>query len=170
MFERSGGHAEMQLPSLDSMLLGGRKMQRHVRRSDLIDHLDDWWRDTEISPSRSAHRSGWGGEDLDSAIDWMQSRLNDLPILVLAPSSSIGDGISSQSDLIGFLARYLHNLTGVRAEALLGATRSSSSAASHTRGPRLPFISLTASINEHPAIGSECLPAVAGRSVPSTCP
>ena len=118
----------MQLLGLGSMLPGERKMQRHVRRSDLIDHLDDWWRDTEIRAGGSANRSRWGGQDLDSAIDWMQSRLDQLPILILAPSSSIGDGISSRSDLIGFFARYLHDLTEVRTEALLGAAGSSASA------------------------------------------
>ena len=49
-----------------------------------------------------------------TAIDWMQSSLDRLPILIPVPSSSIGDGISSRSDLINFFARYLHDLTEVR--------------------------------------------------------
>ena len=49
-----------------------------------------------------------------TVIDWMQSSLDRLPILIPVPSSSIGDGISSRSDLINFFARYLYDLTDVR--------------------------------------------------------
>ncbi len=50
------------------------------------------------------------------AIDWLQSRLNQLPIIVLVPSSALGNGIASRTDLIRFIARYLHDISGVRNE------------------------------------------------------
>ena len=92
---------------------GGDDDAQHVRRPDLIDRLDDWWSDTETGQMAALiGRDGTG--KTWTAIDWMRSRLERLPILIPAPSSSVGDGISSPSDLINFFARYLHELTDVR--------------------------------------------------------
>ena len=92
---------------------GGEEDAQHVRRLDLIDRLDDWWCDTETG--RMAALIGRDGVGKTWAvIDWMQSSLHQLPILIIVPSSSIGDRISSQSDLVNFLARCLHDLTDVR--------------------------------------------------------
>ena len=94
---------------------GGEEDAQHIRRPDLIDCLDAWSENTEtFRVGALIGRDGVG--KTWAAVDWMQSRLERLPILVLAPSSSIGNGISNQADLINFFARYLYDLTGVRTE------------------------------------------------------
>ena len=92
---------------------GGSEDAHHVRRSDLIDRLDSWSNGASAnSPCVLVGPDGVG--KTWAAIDWLQSRLSRLPIIVLAPASSIGDIIANHSDLIRFIARYLHNVLRVR--------------------------------------------------------
>ena len=95
------GSHQKAIAKFGQHVAGGEEDAQHVRRSDLIDRLDDWWRDPE--PGRMAALIGRDGVGKTwTAIDWMQSSLDRLPILIPVPSSSIGDGISSRSDLINF--------------------------------------------------------------------
>ena len=94
---------------------GGEAEAHHVRRLDLIDRLDAWLEASAVGEIGAlVGPEGVGKTWL--AIDWLQSRLVRLPIIVLAPSSTIGNGIASRSDLIRFIARYLHDISGVRNE------------------------------------------------------
>ena len=94
---------------------GGGEDAHHVRRPNLIEGLDAWWNGTETTGVGAlVGRDGVG--KTWAAIDWIQMRLDHLPILVLAPLSSIGDGIRDRTDLVRFLARYLHDLTAVRTQ------------------------------------------------------
>ena len=92
---------------------GGSEDAHHVGRSDLIDGLDAWSRVS--SQGRLGALVGPDGVGKTwAAIDWLQSRLSRLPIVILAPASAIGAGIANRGDLINFLARDLHNVLAVR--------------------------------------------------------
>ena len=92
---------------------GGSEDAHHVRRSDLIDGLDAW--SHVSSQGRTGALVGPDGVGKTwVAIDWLQSRLSRLPIVILAPASTIGAGIANRGDLITFLARDLHNVLAVR--------------------------------------------------------
>ena len=92
---------------------GGSEDAHHVRREDLIERLDAWL--GLASAGRPGALVGPDGVGKTwAAIDWLQSRLSRLPVVVLAPASSMGKAIANHADLIGFAARYLHNILGVR--------------------------------------------------------
>lgn len=92
---------------------GGDEAAQHVRRQDLIDRLDGWL-DVSLTGHAGVLVGPEGTGKTWAAIDWLQLRLHRLPIIVMAPSSAIGDRISSQSDLIGFIAYCLHEILPVR--------------------------------------------------------
>ena len=94
---------------------GGEEGSRYVRRPDLIACLDAW-SDNAPSGQMAALVGPDGVGKTWTAIDWLQLRLDRLPIVVLAPSSTIGGSINSRSALVGFIARYLQDLTEVRTE------------------------------------------------------
>ena len=92
---------------------GGDLDARYVRRSDMIDYLDAWLGTTSKEQVGAVvGRDGIGKTWM--VIDWLQLRSESLPIIVLAPSSSIGNIIANRSDLIKFIARYLYEITQVR--------------------------------------------------------
>ena len=49
-----------------------------------------------------------------AAVDWLQLRLDRLPIVVLAPSSALGSTDPTRDGLINFVARYLHEVAEIR--------------------------------------------------------
>ena len=92
---------------------GGGKNAQHVRRSGPIDRLDAW-----IDGSDEGAVGALVGLDgvgkTWAALDWLQFRLDRLPIVVLAPSSALGSTDPADSDPVYFIARYLHETSGVR--------------------------------------------------------
>ena len=92
---------------------GGEEDAQHVRRSSPIDRLDDWF----DGPDDDATAALVGLDGVGKtwvALDWLQLRLDRLPIVVLAPSSAIGAVDSTRSDPINLIARYLHEISEVR--------------------------------------------------------
>ena len=95
---------------------GGEEGSRYVRRPDLTARLDAWL-DNAATVQMAALVGPDGVGKTWTAIDWLQSRLDRLPIVVLAPSSTMGGSINSRSALFRFIARYLQDLTEVRTES-----------------------------------------------------
>ena len=95
---------------------GGEKDAHYVRRINLTHCLDSW---SEVASNGvvGALVGLDGAGKTWAAIDWLQLRLNRLPIVVLAPSSALGNITATRADLIRFIARYLHDTTEVRTEA-----------------------------------------------------
>ena len=92
---------------------GGEDNARHVRRSGSIDRLDAWLE----GPDDSAVAALVGLDGVGktwAALDWLQFRLDRLPIVVLAPSSAIGSAEPARTDPLNFIARYLHEVSQVR--------------------------------------------------------
>ena len=94
---------------------GGDVDARYVRQSDLIDCLDAWsGTASKEQVGAVVGRDGIGKTWI--VIDWLQLRSESLPIIILVPSSSIGNMIANRSDLIKFIARYLYEIKQVRNE------------------------------------------------------
>ena len=92
---------------------GGEESARHVRRTALIDHLDAWFdRSHEGAVGALVGRDGTG--KTWATVDWLQLRLDRLPIVVLAPSSTLGSTEPTHVGLVRFVARYLHEVADVR--------------------------------------------------------
>ena len=78
---------------------GGDTDARYVRQSDMIECLDDWSKTaSKEQVGAVVGRDGIGKTWM--VIDWLQLRSESLPIIVLLPSSSIGNIICRSSDLI----------------------------------------------------------------------
>ena len=92
---------------------GGEENARHVRRSGLIDRLDAWFDGSQEGAVGALVGLDGVGKTW-AALDWLQFRLDRLPIVVLAPSSTLGNTHPTRSDLVSFIARYLHQISGVR--------------------------------------------------------
>ena len=92
---------------------GGEESARHVRRTALIDRLDAWF---DCSPEGAVGalvgRDGAG--KTWATVDWLQLRLDRLPIVVLAPSSALGSTDPTRVNLVNFVAHYLHEVADVR--------------------------------------------------------
>ena len=92
---------------------GGDETAQHVRRSGSFARLDNWFDDSDGGAVGAlVGRDGVG--KTWAALDWLQSRLDRLPIVVLAPSSALGSAHPDDSDPVNFIARYLHEISGVR--------------------------------------------------------
>ena len=98
-------------PRFGQMVAGGAEGVQHVRRSAVIDQLDAWF--LTSGSERPAVLAGLEGVGKTwVALDWLQSRLERLPIVVVAPASEVGNrSITSRHDLIRFVAGRLsqHN-------------------------------------------------------------
>ena len=73
--------------------------------------LDAWLgggTETQSQPVLVMGREGMG--KTWAVLDWLQSRLDQLPMVVLAPSSSISTPISDRAAFIEFIARCLRDL------------------------------------------------------------
>ena len=89
---------------------GGHASASHIRRSASFGELDAWHAaiETENQPLLVTGREGTG--KTWAVLDWLYSRLDQLPIVVLAPSSSIPTLLPNRSALIDFVALCLRDL------------------------------------------------------------
>ena len=94
---------------------GGEKYAQHVRRSGLNNRLDAWL-DASDEGTVGALVGLDGVGKTWAALDWLQLRLDRLPIIVLAPSSALGSTGTDTAHvaLVNFIARYLHDISEVR--------------------------------------------------------
>ena len=92
---------------------GGQENARHVRRTALIHRLDAWFdRSHKDAVGALVGRDGAG--KTWATVDWLQLRLDRLPIVVLAPCSALGRTDPTRNGLINFVAHYLHDIAEVR--------------------------------------------------------
>ena len=94
---------------------GAEDSAQHVRRLAPSDCLDDWL----DAPDDGAVGALVGLDGVGktwAALDWLQLRLDRLPIIVLAPSSALGSTGTGTTcvELVHFIARYLHDVSEVR--------------------------------------------------------
>ena len=94
-------------------MAGGEENARHVRRTALIDRLDAWF-DCSHEGAIGALVGRDGVGKTWATVDWLQLRLDQLPIVVLAPSSALGSTDPTRDGLINFVARYLREVAEVR--------------------------------------------------------
>ena len=90
---------------------GGEVGITHVQRVGPTAALDTWWDD--VSDKRDSPALVVGNEGMGktwAVVDWLQARLDDLPIIVLAPSRSMPGSMSGRSALVAFIARCLRDL------------------------------------------------------------
>ena len=92
---------------------GGEESARHVRRAALIDRLDAWFECSPVGPVGALVGRDGAGKTW-ATVDWLQLRLDRLPIVVLAPSSALGSTDPTRVDLVNFVAHYLHEVVEVR--------------------------------------------------------
>lgn len=86
------------------MVAGGADGVQHVRRSNLIARIEDWWASGDSEqPGVLLGREGMGKTWV--ALDWLQSSTERLPIVVTVPSSAVADrSIATRTDLVEFIA------------------------------------------------------------------
>ena len=90
---------------------GGDAGAAHVQRVGPMAELDAW--DCEARKGRNQPAVVLGREGRGKTwaiVDWLQSRLEQQPIVVLAPSNSITTPMSERSSLIDFITRCLRDL------------------------------------------------------------
>ena len=90
---------------------GGNARASHIRRPGPMAGLDAW--DLGALGSRDEPALVVGREGMGktwAVVDWLQARLDRLPIVVLAPSTTLGAPITGRSALVAFIARCLRDL------------------------------------------------------------
>ena len=92
---------------------GGDENARHVRRSGLIDRLDAWLDGSDDGAVGTLVGLDGVGKTW-AVLDWLQFRQDRLPIVVLVPSSALGNADTAGSDPLHLIARYLHDISEVR--------------------------------------------------------
>lgn len=92
---------------------GGAENAGHVRRSGLIDRLDAWLNGSDYGAVGTLVGLDGVGKTW-AALDWLQLRQDRLPIVVLIPSSALGNADRAGSDPLHLIARYLHDISEVR--------------------------------------------------------
>ena len=90
---------------------GGEAGAAQIERREPMAGLDAW--DLGAVGSRDEPALVVGREGMGktwAVVDWLQSRLDRLPIIVLAPSTALGAPITGRSALVAFIARCLRDL------------------------------------------------------------
>ena len=90
---------------------GGAAGAVHIERAGAMAGLDAWDLGAVGSPVEPAVVVGREGTGKTWAVmDWLRSRLDRLPIVVLAPATALGTPIQGRSALVAFIARCLRDL------------------------------------------------------------
>lgn len=87
---------------------GGAADAVHIERLQTSHELDVWHKRSDDPFSLLVGNEGTGKSR--AALDWIQSRLPNLPAVVLAPSSSVVGPIAAPDDLVRFIAQRLRCL------------------------------------------------------------
>ena len=88
---------------------GGQDGTTYVERAGPRVQLDNWYRKPgEDCPAIVVGLEGMGKTWV--SIGWLHSRLQELPIVIAVPSSSIVGPVEGRSDLVALIARHLRNL------------------------------------------------------------
>lgn len=105
------------LAIMNQDVAGGSVEKRFLRRTHVFDSLETWY--TQKKAAQSAILVGRDGAGKTwAAIDWLQARLNDLPIVILVSSQNLGGPPpSNASDVKALLAKQLYALSRLRDEA-----------------------------------------------------
>ena len=91
---------------------GGAAEAAHVERVGPMAELDTWYREAgRDQPAVVLGREGRG--KTWATVGWLRSRLEQQPIVVLAPSTSITTPLRERSSLVEFIARCLRDLNDV---------------------------------------------------------
>lgn len=104
-------------PSASAAVLGqdaaGGHYSSTIRRASSFSALSQWWSELSDAPVALV---GWEGVGKTWAtLDWLTSRRDDLPIVLVVPSGSLaGFTTATRSSLNDFIADRLHDLTQVR--------------------------------------------------------
>ncbi len=86
---------------------GGSVEARHVPRVTVTERLDGWYGGTAVDcPALVLGQEGMG--KTWSVLDWLRSRCDELPIVVLVPASGVG--ARDPSDVLGLIGGYLQDL------------------------------------------------------------
>ena len=93
---------------------GGDPLSKHIRRDVSYEKLRGWYENANSNEIIAVLGRDGAGKTW-AVLDWMQSNLLHLPIVVTIPSSSLGeDAPSSMEGLKRLIATQLHSITSVR--------------------------------------------------------
>ena len=88
---------------------GGLEGRTYVDRAGPISQLDNWFGNPEADgPAIVLGLEGMGKTWV--SVGWLHSRLEELPIVIVVPSSSIVGPIRGRSDIVALIARHLRDL------------------------------------------------------------
>jgi hypothetical protein len=102
---------------LNQDVAGGSQGNRFLRRAAVFDALERWHQKSE--PAKPAVLVGRDGAGKTwSAIDWVQDRLKNLPIVIVVSSQNLGGPPpSSPAQVVNLIAKQLFALSHIRDEA-----------------------------------------------------
>jgi hypothetical protein len=84
-----------------------------IERASIIRGLDDWWSSSPSAPAVAVGEEGMGKTWV--SVGWLAANSTRLPITLLVPSGALPSAKAvTASDVVGLLARRLHEITGVR--------------------------------------------------------
>lgn len=88
---------------------GGRSGTTYIERALPLTQLDHWYRNPEeVSPVFVLGLEGMGKTWVSAG--WFFSRLEELPIVIVVPSSSIVGPLTGRSDIVALIAKFLRDL------------------------------------------------------------
>lgn len=104
-------NAHVAESSFGQNVAGGTIGKSHIRRDSPTTDLDEWQSGASDTRNNLAIIKGRDGMGKTwAAIDWLQYRLDQLPIVVLVPSKVFVDPVMDRPSLFTFIARCLRDL------------------------------------------------------------